>query len=96
MDQNQTESSVGPIIGTIIIVTILVLGGIYYWSNRLAGTEPQLEVTQATSTTKTDPLIDRLSTQSSSDDLQSINQDLKATNLSDINAGLNDPNISPQ
>jgi uncharacterized protein YxeA len=31
------ESSVGPVVATIVILAVIVLGGLYFWSHRSAG-----------------------------------------------------------
>ncbi len=99
------ESSLGPIIGIIVVVAILVLGGLYYWSKEMLSNksddEAMLEIEQMQQDTSADaqavndPTAQKLNSQSSSDDIGSISQDLKATNLN-LNAELNDPNNSPQ
>jgi hypothetical protein len=55
MDQNDnptpekpTEGSVGPAIGVIIIIAVLVIGALYFWGSRL-NKEPE----QSTSTPET-------------------------------------------
>jgi hypothetical protein len=34
------ESSVGPVIATIVILAVIVLGGLYFWSQRPSTTAP--------------------------------------------------------
>jgi len=34
------ESSVGPVVATIVILAVIVLGGLYFWSQRSSGTTP--------------------------------------------------------
>ena len=59
----KNENSIGPLIGSVIIVAIIALGGLYFWANQLNKKELQKQnnITNATST----------------DDLKSIEADLK-------------------
>jgi|GEM_PF-5738070 len=34
------ESSVGPVVATIVILAVIVLGGLYFWSQRSSSTSP--------------------------------------------------------
>lgn len=34
------ESSVGPVVATIVILAVIVLGGLYFWSQRPSSTTP--------------------------------------------------------
>ncbi len=73
------EGSVGPVIGTIIILAVILLGGLYFWSNR-----NQLQNANTQGQTQ-----DELNAQSNSDDLDSIQTDLNSTDYnvdSELNA----------
>lgn len=98
-----TSGSLGPIIGTIIVVAILVLGGLYYWSKQnvmnypestSVGTGTQGETYQERPAE--DMATQKLSSQSNSDDIQSIDADLKATALDNLSVELSDPANAPQ
>ncbi|HEY4477692.1 MAG TPA: hypothetical protein VJB09_00245 [Candidatus Paceibacterota bacterium] len=45
MEPNQEKKSYGALIGSVIIIVILILGGIYFWISK-QNTETQLEDTQ--------------------------------------------------
>ncbi|MBX4189563.1 hypothetical protein KW785_03155 [Candidatus Parcubacteria bacterium] len=72
------ESSVGPVIATIIILAVIVLGGLYFWGQRADNNVP------ATSAD-----LNSINTQSNSDDSASIQADLENTNTEDLDAQLN-------
>lgn len=102
----ETTPSLGPIIGVIIIVAVVIVGGLYYWSKQMIAKLPEPVVTEGATQTpqnnsvqaqvSSDPAIQQLKSQGTSDDIQSINQDLKATNLDNLGADLSDPNNAPQ
>ena len=88
MEENETpnverpgEGSAGPIIGTIIILIVIVLGGLYFWSQRddvVDGVDSQVE---------------SIETQSESDDVTSIEADLEATNVDGLGSELEDDSL---
>jgi hypothetical protein len=80
----KNEGSVGPVIGTIIILAVILLGGLYFWSNRSV-TDDLNNPENAASTSDETAAIE---TQSSSDDTNSLQYDLDNTNV-DVTGDLN-------
>lgn len=72
MDDNG-GSSAGPIIGAIVILAILILGGLYFWSQRAGN----------------DAVIEEINTQTNSDAAATIEADLNATDIENLDAELN-------
>jgi HAMP domain-containing protein len=68
--------SAGPIIGIIIILAIIILGGLYFWGQR--GAEAPLDET-----------LEAIGTQNAGDDTASIEADLNATDVENLDAELN-------
>ncbi|MCR4334426.1 MAG: hypothetical protein NUV47_01700 [Patescibacteria group bacterium] len=61
-NESQKENAVGPLIGSIIIITVISLGGLYFWANLLnKKTQKQNNIENTTP----------------ADDLKSIEEDLK-------------------
>lgn len=77
MDNQTQTSSTGPAIGIILIIAIIVIGGLYFWSQR----EKNNSVENGT---QQDQTTQELQKQSSSDDVNSIEADLQATNLNNL------------
>jgi len=75
----------GPVIGVVVILLIIVIGGLYFWSERSKNMEAQPDNMAAAN----DAELQAVSTQSSSDDASSIQADLNATNVDSVDAGLN-------
>lgn len=66
-------SSASPIIGAIVILAILILGGLYFWSQRSGN----------------DAMIEEINTQTNSDAAATIEADLNATDIENLDAELN-------
>jgi uncharacterized protein HemX len=75
----ETQSR-GALAGTIIVIIVLIIGGIYFLFNR---TSPQKQSSE-------DKTTSELLTQGTSSDLQSIEADLSATNLDKLGQELLD------
>ena len=80
MENNQ--SSIGSIIGTIIIIALIILGGLYFWGKRIE----EQKATQAAMVGSAEQTIVvdnseamQIKKTSSADDLTSINADLQNT-----------------
>ncbi len=73
------ESSVGPVIATIIILAVIVLGGLYFWGQRANN--------DATPSTSAD--LNSINAQSDSDDTSSIKTDLENTNTESLDTQIN-------
>lgn len=79
-----TESSMGPVVGAIIIIVILIVGGLYVWGKQLSNNDGEVveETSMETEMEETAPEDDTLTTeiqeQSSSDELSDIEADLEA------------------
>lgn len=84
-DINKNPESSGPILGIIIIITLLVVGGLFVFNNRLnapALTPDEIE-------TAPDATTDQLGNQATSTDLESIEADANATDLNNLDNELN-------
>ncbi len=87
------HTHVGPILGVLIVVLILIMGGLYLWGSMLSqsGSEGRVERTIPNNEPETpraaaDAQI--LNTTSSSNDLDAIYADLESTDLSSLETEL--------
>jgi len=79
--QGQTnKKSIGPLVAVIIILALIIIGGLYFLKER---SSQQVYVPATTS----DSITDSLNQQSSSDDLNSIEADLNATDIDNLDQG---------
>lgn len=88
----EQKSSIGSIIGTIIIIAIIILGGLYFWGKRIEEAKLNQNITK---NTNTDEPIDQstmeanvIRSTSSSDDLTSIEVDLNNTKTTGLDVEL--------
>lgn len=73
------KKSTGPLAAVIIILILIIVGGLYFLKTRMSQ-EPYMPV-------ETDQVTNSLNHQSQSDDLSSIEADLNATNLDNLDQG---------
>ncbi|MFA5838794.1 MAG: hypothetical protein WC849_02555 [Candidatus Paceibacterota bacterium] len=85
--------STGAIVGSIIIIVILVIGGLYLWGKQITKVENQQATTPEQILSEPDQALDSLKNQSTSDEIKSIEIDLNATNLDNLNKELENINI---
>lgn len=98
------HNHLGPILGTLIVVLVLILGGLYLWGSMIdnnAGIDSTITPIEnnepETTRAETDAQI--LQTTSSSDEISAIEADLNSTNLDNLDADLqqaeNEINATP-
>ena len=82
----QNKSSIGSIIGTVIIIAIIILGGLYFWGKRVEETKLNQNLVSETTSSEPQPQDEAtvIKSISPSDDLQSIQNDLNNTNLNNL------------
>jgi hypothetical protein len=96
------DKSVGALIGSIIIVIILIIGGYYLWSTKVAPvTEPTMmegtpvpgsganEMTaEEQALSQPDAVLNQMAAVGSTDEVSDIEADLSATNMEGIDSEL--------
>lgn len=81
MQADVNKKSAGPLIAVIIILALIIIGGLYFLRTRSA--QPAYVPT----TPEGDVVTESLNKQGNSDDLNSIEADLNATNLDNLDQG---------
>ncbi len=84
MEQN--KSSIGSIIGTIIIIALIILGGLYFWGKRIEEAKAKQDLVTDTTVPQEMNEAAVITTVSQGDELDSIEADLKGTNLDNLSA----------
>jgi len=74
------KKSAGPLVAVIIILALIIIGGLYFLKER---SSQEIYVPAPAG----DSITESLNTQSSSDDLNSIEADLNATDLNNLDQG---------
>ncbi len=83
----QNKSSIGSIIGTIVIIAIIILGGLYFWGKRVEEAKLKKELVRDDSTEMAQyNEAAAIKSISGSDDLSSIEADLNSTNFDNLQA----------
>ena len=80
LNQAENQKSIGPAIGIIIIIAIIVIGGLYFWSQR----QKQNITPRTPAESQNDEYETQLQTQGSSDELGPIEADARATSFNEI------------
>ena len=90
MEDAKKDGTVGPLIGSIVIILILIVGGLFFWGSIISQKKDQIELTATEQEQVQQTVVEDITKQSSSDDTASIEADLKATNVDSLDAGLDD------
>ena len=99
MDPNQTNTSpippvspskpsMGALIGIIVIVFVIIFGAFYFWGKMVEEKAANSSAMIETSS------VEALNTQSSSDEITSIEADLNSTNVENLDKELKDVDAS--
>lgn len=85
----------GPIIGVLFVLLVLILGGLYIWGSMLTkdaepGTIPRQIENNEPETPRAEADTQILNTVSSSDDIDAIEADLESTDLDSLDAELDE------
>lgn len=78
VNPGEKNGGAGPIIAVIIILALVILGALYFWGER----KDRDEVID-------DSALDAIETQSSSDETDSIEADLDATDVDNLDSEIN-------
>ncbi len=83
------KHTIGQVAGIIIIISVLALGGIYFWGNQYYSKKADIVNPQQNNVaTEPDPVVKSLKTQGTSDEVSSIEKDLGTTDLGNIDEDL--------
>lgn len=86
------KSSIGSIIGIIIIITIIILGGLYFWGKRIEEARYKEKIISESQNQTEQVVVSEstsIKTLSPGDELDTIESDLNITNLENLDAELN-------
>ena len=86
-EETPKSSSVGPFIGIIIVILVIILGGLYFWGQRVEKNADESILTGEDTVTE-DNSVEILETQSSSDEIADIEEDLNTTDLENLDREL--------
>lgn len=84
------EKSMGALIGSIIVIAVIVIGGIYFWMTRNGESPVPGETPPLGQTVAPDQETAALLNQGTSSEISDIEKDLNATNFDNLDAGMGD------
>lgn len=84
----EAKKSLGPVVGAVIVVLVIIVGGLYFWGTQLNKEQGDAEITAEEITAQADPALDALEQQGTSDEIADIEADLTATDLDGLDAEL--------
>ena len=91
-EETPKPSSIGPLIGIIIVILVIVLGGLYFWGQRVEKNADESMATKEGAMSEgsdtADTSIELLETQGSSDEITDIEKDLDSTDLENLDQEL--------
>lgn len=85
------QKPMGPILGIVIIVILLILGGFYFWGTQLSDdsqVQDKTEMTAEEIANQEDIVLENLRNQRNSDEISDIEADLNATDLESLDSEL--------
>ncbi len=94
----KTERAIGPAIGIIIIIIVIVLGGLYFWGQRLQMMTPPVPTqeggtgdtsNETSADLQSQTQINTIQNQGTDDSAQSIEADLQATDVNSLGSEMN-------
>lgn len=77
----QKDRTLGPLIGSIIIIVLMITGALYFWASLIQQRNAQIQANQELEELQRETVIIETVTQSDSDSLEDIETDLEVTNL---------------
>jgi len=87
MSAPRAEKSHGALIGSIIIVILLAVAGVYYWNTTMKSISVERKA-EMQSAQEDATIINTLQVQGSSDEVADIEADLSTTNVDTINTSI--------
>jgi len=80
--------STGALVGSLVVIVLIILAGFYFWGERVSKQDMYKETGDISETQNEAAAeaatIEKITTQSSSDDISSIEADLNSTTFSDF------------
>lgn len=77
----QKDRTIGPLIGSIVIIMLMIIGALYFWTSIIQQQNAQIQANQELEELQRETVIIETVTQSDSNSLEDIETDLEITNL---------------
>jgi hypothetical protein len=84
VENARKDSTVGPMIGSVIVILIILVGGLYFLGSLVAVKKTEIETEQAIQDQQETTSVENTAKQSEDDSVSSIETDLKATDIDSL------------
>ena len=84
VESTQKNSTVGPMIGSIIVIILIIGGGLYFLGNMIYIKKTQIEHIKRIEEEQRSAQIEKVMQQSSSDEILDIETDITSTNIDEL------------
>lgn len=89
INETQKDGTVGPLIGSIIVILLFVVGGLYYFGNLISIKKTEIETQKVAEEIDETNKVESAAKQDKTDDVESIEKDIKSTDIDSIGSDLN-------
>jgi amino acid permease len=90
MEETKKDGTTGPFIGSIIIIVLIIIGGLYFWSTLINQKTQEIIQEETNEVIQNEILIQKTVEQSESEDIRTIEADLEATNFNILETAIED------
>ena len=84
VENARKDSKVGPMIGSIIIIILILVGGLYFLGSLVAVKKTEIQTEQAIEEQQETASVENTAKQSQDDSVTSIETDLKSTDIDNL------------
>ncbi len=84
----QKDSTMGPLVGSIIIILLMIVGGLYFLETAIETRKQEIQTEQIIEEQDKVKQVEDTVKQSQSDDVVDIEADIKSTNIDDLDKEL--------
>lgn len=89
VEGTQKDGTVGPLVGSIIVILILLVGGLYFLETLISAQKTEIQTQEVLESQGNTLQIEETVKQSTSDEVEAIEADLRSTNIDDLDKDLN-------
>lgn len=84
VESTQKNSTVGPLIGSIIVIVLIIGGGLYFFASAIQARKTQIQKQEIIEEYRKNSQIENIAKQSNSDSINDIETDIKSINIDEL------------
>ncbi len=89
VESTQKDSTVGPMVGSVIVILLMIIGGLYFLGTVINIRKEEIKTEQIVEEQDKTRQVEDTVKQSKSDAVLDIESDIKSTNIDDLDRDLN-------